>query len=68
MCKRLRIILLLLLFSPLTWAAPPSTLGFQGNLADLNGDPISASLAITFRLYDVQSGGTELWSETQPNV
>lgn len=68
MCKRLRIILLLLLFSPLTWAAPPSTLGFQGNLADLNGDPISAALAITFRLYDVQSGGTELWSETQPNV
>lgn len=69
MLKHLRLFLLLVLsVCPLAWAAPPSTLGFQGNLADLNGSPVSATLAITFRLYGVQSGGTELWSETQPGV
>lgn len=49
-------------------AAPPQTLGYQGHLADSGGQPITADLSITFRLYDVQSGGAALWSEVQPAV
>ncbi len=49
-------------------AAPPSTLGYQGRLATNAGIPITADLSITFRLYDVPSGGSALWSETQPSV
>ncbi len=49
-------------------AAPPQTLGYQGHLADTGGQPITADLSITFRLYDVQSGGVALWSEVQPAV
>ena len=49
-------------------AAPPQTLGYQGHLADSGGNPITADLSITFRLYDVVSGGSSLWSEVQPAV
>jgi hypothetical protein len=49
-------------------AAAPQTLGYQGHLADTGGQPITADLSITFRLFDVQSGGVALWSEVQPAV
>jgi len=49
-------------------AAAPKTLGYQGHLADSGGNPITADLSITFRLYDVASGGSALWSEIQPAV
>src|SRR6185369_13327599 len=49
-------------------AAPPQTLGYQGHLADSGANPITADLSITFRLYDVVSGGSSLWSEVQPAV
>lgn len=62
------ILLLLLLLSAVALAAPPSTIGYQGRLATAGGQPISATLSITFRLYDSVSGGTALWNETQPAV
>lgn len=49
-------------------AAPPATLGYQGRLADSGGNPITANLSITFRLFEVPSGGSPLWSEVQPAV
>jgi len=49
-------------------AAAPQTLGYQGHLADSGGNPITGDLSITFRLYDVPSGGAALWSEVQPAV
>ncbi|ODU48121.1 hypothetical protein [uncultured Aquimonas sp.] len=49
-------------------ASAPATLAYQGRLADAGGNPISASLSITFRLYADPSGGTPLWSETQNAV
>ena len=60
--------LLLLLGCVSAEAAPPQTLGYQGHLADTGGQPITADLSITFRLFDVQSGGAALWSEVQPAV
>ncbi len=49
-------------------AAAPSRLGYQGRLANASGLPITANLNISFRLYDVASGGAVLWSETQSAV
>lgn len=62
------ILIVLLLCAAVVSAAPPNTLGYQGNLANSGGQPITASLGITFRLYDVASGGSALWTETQAAV
>ncbi len=55
-----------------TLAAPPqapyvpSTVGFEGQLASADGSPVAdGDYSITFRLYDVASGGSALWTETQ---
>ena len=66
----LRVVVLVLLLSALDVASAvaPQTLGYQGHLADSGGNPITADVSITFRLYDVVSGGAPLWSEVQPAV
>ena len=52
--------------------APADTVGnyipVQGRLTDAGGNPINASLTITFRLYAVPSGGTELCHDTNTVV
>lgn len=64
----LRILVLFVAGCACALGAAPATLGYQGRLADAGGTPISASLNITFRLYDVASGGSALWAETQAGV
>jgi hypothetical protein len=53
---------------PATSEAPADTVGnyipVQGRLTDASGNPINATLAITFRLYAVSSGGVELCHDT----
>ena len=68
MSRRILVIVLLLVNACIAWAATPDRLGYQGNLADSGGNPITANLSITFRLYDVASGGSALWTETQGAV
>ena len=46
-------------------AAVPGTLNYQGQLTSAAGVPVSGTVNITFKLYDVASGGTARWSETQ---
>jgi hypothetical protein len=48
--------------------AVPSTMAFQGFLADSTGAPINDTVDLTFALYNTQSGGSSIWSETQLNV
>lgn len=52
--------------------APGDTVGnyipVQGRLTDASGNPINATLTITFRLYDVPSGGAELCHDTNSVV
>ena len=49
-----------------THAQIPHALSYQGILADSSGTPKpDGSYTFTFRLYDVSSGGSALWSETQ---
>lgn len=49
-------------------ATSTTTLPYQGRLTDTGGNPINATKAITFRLYNVASGGTALWQEAWPTV
>lgn len=45
--------------------AVPNLMSYQGTLSDATGLPISATVSMTFRIYDVETGGTALWDETQ---
>ena len=45
--------------------AVPQKISYQGSLSDQIGQPVDGTLAMTFRLYTVPTGGSELWSETQ---
>jgi hypothetical protein len=45
-----------------TW---PRLVRFNGTAKDLNGNPLSGVIGITFALYAEQSGGAALWLETQ---
>lgn len=56
---------LLALMAGTSLAVVPSTLSYQGTLTDKAGNPISATRTIVFRLYNIDSGGTALWAETQ---
>jgi hypothetical protein len=49
-------------------AQTPNLMNYQGVLKDNLGNPLTGSYSITFRLYDVATGGTALWTETQPSV
>ena len=70
-------LLVVLLGATYVWASPtlprlagvsvPSMMNYQGVLSDLaTGDPVAdGDYQIRFALYDVASGGTALWTETQ---
>jgi len=56
----------LLLFSTAISAQIPKTMSYQGVLADTSANAVAdGNYNLTFRIYDVASGGTELWMETQ---
>ena len=39
------------------------TIAYQGRLADADGNPLTGTYNMIFRLYDVASGGVPLWEE-----
>ena len=43
----------------------PHLINYQGKLTDSNGKPIEGTKSVTFRIYDAESGGSPLWTETQ---
>lgn len=47
--------------------AVPTTIPFTGRLSNQSG-PLTGRANVTFRLFDAESGGTELWSETHASV
>ena len=49
-------------------ATAPQTLNYQGFLTSPGGTPVNTQVVMTFRLYNVSSGGTALYMETQPSV
>lgn len=48
--------------------AVPTTIDFQGRLHDSGGNPVNATLNITFAIYDVEAGGVPFWAETHTAV
>jgi hypothetical protein len=49
------------------YADVPTTVAFSGNLSDASG-PIDGNVQVTFRLFDAETSGTELWTETHDLV
>jgi hypothetical protein len=49
-------------------AAGPRKMIYQGLLRDGTGQQVNVTIGITFRLYSTPSGGSALWTETQPSV
>lgn len=45
-----------------------TTINYQGYLTDSSGNPVNDPLDMVFRLYNVESGGEALWTETQSAV
>ena len=67
--KRMLLIcaLALLLVPCLAQADISPWMSYQGVLRDGSGNPVpDGSYNVTFRIYDVDTGGTALWSEGQP--
>ncbi len=59
---------LLTLMAPVTYAAPPQSINYQGYLTNPGGMPINTAVGMTFRLYNTASGGAALYTESQPGV
>ena len=63
---RLISIIIILVISQTINAQIPRTLSYQGLLTDSLGNPKADGLyTITFRLYDVNDGGSALWTESK---
>ena len=49
-------------------AGVPPTIDQQGRFLKIDGTPETGNLTVAFALYDAASGGTALWTESQPLV
>ena len=57
-----------LLCAPPLAAQVPHLIRYQGQAVDSNGVPLEGPYTLTFRLYDAQMLGTQVWEEPHPNV
>lgn len=49
-------------------ASVPQSIPFQGFLTDAGGAPLTGTVSLRLSIYNTASGGTALWTETQPAV
>lgn len=56
------------LLATCVYAEVPHLIRFQGKVTDTAGAPLSGAYNVTFRIYNAETGGTLLWSETQSAV
>lgn len=61
-------LVLVVILASFSLAEIPRLINYQGMLTDHEGNPLNAPQDLTFRIYNVESGGTLLWGETQNNV
>ncbi|MGA2296781.1 MAG: hypothetical protein ABSG15_04445 [FCB group bacterium] len=43
----------------------PKLINYQASLLDQSNQPVTGVLSVTFAIYDINSGGSPLWTETQ---
>ncbi|MDA3813544.1 MAG: tail fiber domain-containing protein [Candidatus Cloacimonetes bacterium] len=62
-----KLFIIFLLFTSLClWAQNvPQTIDYQVRLADSDGNYLNVVVTVNFLIYNVETGGTALWSETQ---
>lgn len=48
--------------------AAPALINYQGHLRDINGNAFAGQAALKFTIYDAETGGNNLWSETYLGV
>lgn len=62
-----KLFIIILLFTSLClWAQNvPQTIDYQGRLADSDGNYLNNVVTVDFLIYDADTGGTVLWTETQ---
>lgn len=63
-----KFVLLIIVFSFLKLLAQPTTITYQGILTDENGDPINGTRNVSVEIFDSQTGGSSLWTESHSNV
>jgi hypothetical protein len=51
-----------------SYAEIPHLINYQGRLTDSSGQPIDGARDITFRIFDSENGGIQLWEEAQTGV
>src|SRR3990167_2314498 len=61
-------ILVLFFIAIPAYANAPRLISFQGQLTDTNGVRLQGNYSMTFRMYNVPSGGSSLWTEAQSSV
>ncbi len=55
----------LLLVTAVAQAQVPPVINYQGQLLDASGNPANGNFAMVFAIFDVPTGGTALYTETQ---
>lgn len=65
--KKFRLIMFIvvgiLCVTALTYAAIPRVINYQGKFTDKDDNPLSGNYLVTFRFYDVATGGQAIWEE-----
>ena len=61
-------LLAIALFPTTLRAEVPHLIRYQGQAVDANGVPLEGPYTLTFRLYEVETGGAPMWEERQDNV
>src|SRR5262245_11759103 len=62
---RFAMLMLGVVVSARAWAGVPQLITEQGRLLDATGAPVTGTVSLAFSIYDVPTGGTALWTETQ---
>ena len=65
--KKLILLFMFIVFTSINLfsQAIPTQLDYQGILKDVSGNLLSGDYTLTFKIYDVASGGSALWTEVQ---
>ncbi len=67
--KKITCALLLIAFGAASlYAQIPGLINFQGKLLDTSNNPKNGTFSMVFSIYNVATGGSSLWTETQPSV